>query len=56
MRKKDLILMYTVYKYYSIIGEINSGFIGDTHSLAGSRKSANLQPVLLMPHGPEMDR
>jgi len=41
----------SVYK-----GEINGGFMGDTHSLAGSRKSANLQPVLLMPHGPEMDR
>lgn len=34
-------------------GEINSGFIGDTQSLAGSRKSLNLlhgQPVVMMPH------
>jgi len=41
----------SVYK-----GEINSGFIGDNHSIAGSRKSVNLQPVMLMPHPPEMDR
>jgi hypothetical protein len=34
-------------------GEINSGFIGDSQSLAGSRKSLNLlhgQPVVMMPH------
>jgi hypothetical protein len=38
-------------------GEINSGFIGDNQSLSGSRKSMNLQPVMLMPHGPgELDR
>lgn len=31
------------------IGEINSGYIGDTGSTAGSRKSLNLHPILLMP-------
>lgn len=42
----------SVYK-----GEINPGFLGDNQSLAGSRKSMNLQPVMLMPHGPaEGDR
>ena len=34
-------------------GEINPGFLSDNQSLAGSRKSANLQPVMLMPHGPQ---
>ncbi|XP_059091596.1 LHFPL tetraspan subfamily member 3 protein-like [Tigriopus californicus] len=33
-------------------GEINSGFIGDNQSLAGSRKSTTLQPVMMMPHPP----
>ena len=33
-------------------GEINSGFVGDTQSLTGSRKSLSLQPVMMMPHGP----
>merc|ERR1711910_143204 len=38
-------------------GEINPGFLGDNQSLAGSRKSVNLQPVMLMPHGhADMDR
>jgi len=42
----------SVYK-----GEINPGFLGDNQSLTGSRKSLNLQPVMLMPHGHgEMDR
>ena len=34
-------------------GEINGGFIGDSQSLAGSRKSLNMlhgQPVVMMPH------
>ena len=34
-------------------GEINSGFIGDSQSLAGSRKSLNMlhgQPIVMMPH------
>merc|ERR1711997_1002912 len=34
-------------------GEINSGFIGDAPSLAGSRKSLNMlhgQPVVMLPH------
>lgn len=31
-------------------GEINPGFVGDTQSLTGSRKSINLQPVMMMPH------
>jgi hypothetical protein len=40
-----------------VLGEINSGYINDNQSLAGSRKSINLQPVMLMPHGPgDMDR
>ena len=34
-----------------ISGEINSGFVGDTQSLTGSRKSLSLQPVMMMPHG-----
>jgi len=34
-------------------GEVNPGFLGDNQSLAGSRKSMNLQPVMLMPHGPQ---
>jgi len=34
-------------------GEINPGFLGDNMSLAGSRKSGGLQPVMLMPHGPQ---
>jgi len=37
-------------------GEINPGFMGDNLSLAGSRKSGGLQPVMLMPHGPPDDR
>ena len=37
-------------------GEINPGFMGDNLSLAGSRKSGGLQPVMLMPHGPQDDR
>ena len=36
-------------------GEINPGFIGDNLSIAGSRKSGGLQPVMLMPHGPMPD-
>ncbi|KAK7872680.1 hypothetical protein R5R35_002672 [Gryllus longicercus] len=36
-------------------GEVNNGFVGDAHSVAGSRKSLNLHPVLLMP-GNEADR
>lgn len=41
----------------SLYKEINSGFLGDNQSLSGSRKSMNLQPVMLMPHGPgELDR
>ncbi|XP_068219869.1 uncharacterized protein [Palaemon carinicauda] len=35
----------SVYK-----GQMNPGFVGDAASLAGSRKSLNLQPVMLMPH------
>ncbi|KAK8390124.1 hypothetical protein O3P69_012987 [Scylla paramamosain] len=40
----------SVYK-----GQMNTGFVGDAGSLAGSRKSLNLQPVMLMPH-PDHDR
>ncbi|XP_068218964.1 LHFPL tetraspan subfamily member 3 protein [Palaemon carinicauda] len=40
----------SVYK-----GQMNPGFVGDAASLAGSRKSLNLQPVMLMPH-PDHDR
>ena len=36
-------------------GEINPGFMGDNLSIAGSRKSGGLQPVMLMPHGPGPD-
>ena len=36
-------------------GEINPGFMGDNLSIAGSRKSGGLQPVMLMPHGPVPD-
>ncbi|KAL1110483.1 hypothetical protein AAG570_008011 [Ranatra chinensis] len=36
-------------------GEVNGGFMGDGQSMAGSRKSLNLHPVLLMPQ-PDMDR
>lgn len=36
-------------------GQMNTGFVGDAGSLAGSRKSLNLQPVMLMPH-PDHDR
>lgn len=31
-------------------GEFNNGFVGDTHSLAGSRKSLTLPPVVMLPH------
>ncbi|RZF42900.1 hypothetical protein LSTR_LSTR014906 [Laodelphax striatellus] len=37
-------------------GEVNGGFLGDTQSMAGSRKSLNLHPVLLMPQPGEVDR
>lgn len=39
-------------------GEVNGGFVGDAQSVAGSRKSLNLHPVLLMPqpHQPDADR
>ncbi|XP_069971348.1 LHFPL tetraspan subfamily member 3 protein [Penaeus vannamei] len=40
----------SVYK-----GQMNPGFVSDGGSLAGSRKSLNLQPVMLMPH-PDHDR
>ncbi|CAH1710474.1 LHFPL tetraspan subfamily member 3 protein [Aphis gossypii] len=37
-------------------GELNSGYLGDSSaSMAGSRKSLNLQPVMLMPQ-PMMDQ
>ncbi|KAK9497545.1 hypothetical protein O3M35_004245 [Rhynocoris fuscipes] len=36
-------------------GEVNGGFMSDAHSMAGSRKSLNLHPVLLMPQPGEMD-
>ena len=39
--------------YWFLGGEINGGFIGDSQSLAGSRKSLNMlhgQPVVMMPH------
>lgn len=40
-----------------IAGEINSAYIGDTGSTAGSRKSLNLHPVMLMPQPmTEIDR
>ena len=39
------------------VGEMNNGFIGDGGSIAGSRKSLNLHPVLLMPQPmTEIDR
>jgi len=37
-------------------GEVNGGFMGDGQSMAGSRKSLNLHPVLLMPQPGDMDR
>lgn len=37
-------------------GEVNGGFMGDAHSVAGSRKSLNLHPVLLMPQPGDTDR
>ncbi|XP_075216132.1 tetraspan membrane protein in hair cell stereocilia [Lycorma delicatula] len=37
-------------------GEINGGFLGDAQSVAGSRKSLNLHPVLLMPQPGDVDR
>ncbi|XP_054277906.1 LHFPL tetraspan subfamily member 3 protein [Macrosteles quadrilineatus] len=37
-------------------GEVNGGFMGDAHSVAGSRKSLNLHPVLLMPQPGDADR
>lgn len=37
-------------------GEVNGGFMSDGHSIAGSRKSLNLHPVLLMPQPGDMDR
>ncbi|KAJ8873283.1 hypothetical protein PR048_026917 [Dryococelus australis] len=33
-------------------GEVNNGYVGDAQSVAGSRKSLNLHPVLLMPQPP----
>lgn len=41
----------SVYK-----GEVNGGFMGDAQSVAGSRKSLNLHPVLLMPQPGDADR
>ena len=32
------------------IGEVNGGFLGDSQSLSGSRKSLAMQPVMMMPH------
>jgi hypothetical protein len=51
--KKDTLYGYNVLQTYVVGGEINSGFIGDNQSLAGSRKSLNQlhgQPVVMMPH------
>lgn len=41
-----------IYYYkFMFSGEMNNGFLGDTASIAGSRKSLNLHPVLLMHPG-----
>lgn len=41
---------------FNISGELNGGYLGDSSvSMAGSRKSLNLQPVMLMPQ-PMMDQ
>jgi hypothetical protein len=48
--------MLLCYKFkaldsFSISGEINGGYIGDSQSLSGSRKSLGpMQPVMMMPH------
>ncbi len=37
--------------FHFVTGEINGGFVPDTQSLTGSRKSASLQPAIMMlPH------
>ena len=36
-------------------GEINPGFVGDTHSIYGSRKSVSQKPGVVMNHGGEDD-
>ena len=36
-------------------GEINPGFVGDTQSLYGSRKSISHKPGVVMNHGGEDD-
>lgn len=49
------ILLYTCLVTHSTLffsGEVNNGFVGDTQSLTGSRKSLSLQPVMMMPHPP----
>lgn len=39
------------FLFFFFAGEMNSGFVNDTGSVAGSRKSLNLHPVLLMHPG-----
>ena len=45
------------YGYPSTVyhGEINPGFLGDTQSIYGSRKSINLKPGIVMNQGIEDD-
>lgn len=62
MEHKNLIfnqLSYICINVCSFIvlkGEVNGGFMGDAQSVAGSRKSLNLHPVLLMPQPGDADR
>ena len=36
--------------FYPILGEVNGGYISDSQSLAGSRKSLAMPSVMMVPH------
>lgn len=55
--KNILINLFFIYIYLFIficLGEVNPGYVNEAQSVAGSRKSLSLRPVLLV--APEQDR
>jgi hypothetical protein len=61
LTQQSIIVAAHCYPLVGVVaGEVNGGFVGDAQSVAGSRKSLNLHPVLLMPQphhpGGEVDR
>ena len=40
----------SLHFHHSFTGEVNPGFVSDSHSLAGSRKSLAMPSVMMVPH------